>query len=124
MNSSSSDRSPKWLASVLLAASTARLMARENRYEAHTGKRRGPISCAMAEAPLSCAAGTEHSAKNSRKSVARTKNSPLPTESQPMSALPASANNSLSDRMRSEEHTSELQSQSNLVCRLLLEKKK
>src|SRR5256886_12436219 len=28
------------------------------------------------------------------------------------------------DRTRSEEHTSELQSQSNLVCRLLLEKKK
>src|SRR2546430_8645872 len=30
----------------------------------------------------------------------------------------------LADRVRSEEHTSELQSQSNLVCRLLLEKKK
>src|SRR2546427_8507 len=30
----------------------------------------------------------------------------------------------LSREMRSEEHTSELQSQSNLVCRLLLEKKK
>src|SRR2546430_6203289 len=30
----------------------------------------------------------------------------------------------LSTEMRSEEHTSELQSQSNLVCRLLLEKKK
>src|SRR2546427_2603585 len=29
-----------------------------------------------------------------------------------------------SDSVRSEEHTSELQSQSNLVCRLLLEKKK
>src|SRR2546427_8822880 len=29
-----------------------------------------------------------------------------------------------SHRQRSEEHTSELQSQSNLVCRLLLEKKK
>src|SRR2546430_8083315 len=29
-----------------------------------------------------------------------------------------------SQRWRSEEHTSELQSQSNLVCRLLLEKKK
>src|SRR2546430_9233003 len=29
-----------------------------------------------------------------------------------------------SPRVRSEEHTSELQSQSNLVCRLLLEKKK
>src|SRR2546427_1624322 len=28
------------------------------------------------------------------------------------------------DHQRSEEHTSELQSQSNLVCRLLLEKKK
>src|SRR2546427_6089219 len=31
---------------------------------------------------------------------------------------------SSSFRSRSEEHTSELQSQSNLVCRLLLEKKK
>src|SRR2546427_1062178 len=31
---------------------------------------------------------------------------------------------SCSNRRRSEEHTSELQSQSNLVCRLLLEKKK
>src|SRR2546430_8561404 len=31
---------------------------------------------------------------------------------------------SRSTRWRSEEHTSELQSQSNLVCRLLLEKKK
>src|SRR2546430_5330863 len=30
----------------------------------------------------------------------------------------------LPPRSRSEEHTSELQSQSNLVCRLLLEKKK
>src|SRR5205085_12614631 len=30
----------------------------------------------------------------------------------------------LADGFRSEEHTSELQSQSNLVCRLLLEKKK
>src|SRR2546430_13267984 len=32
--------------------------------------------------------------------------------------------NPLQLRWRSEEHTSELQSQSNLVCRLLLEKKK
>src|SRR2546430_10380546 len=30
----------------------------------------------------------------------------------------------MADDLRSEEHTSELQSQSNLVCRLLLEKKK
>src|SRR2546430_13592368 len=35
--------------------------------------------------------------------------------------LPRAANRSC---RRSEEHTSELQSQSNLVCRLLLEKKK
>src|SRR2546430_8149894 len=32
--------------------------------------------------------------------------------------------NALTEFDRSEEHTSELQSQSNLVCRLLLEKKK
>src|SRR2546430_9976404 len=35
-----------------------------------------------------------------------------------------SPNPSVSSFVRSEEHTSELQSQSNLVCRLLLEKKK
>src|SRR2546427_2570184 len=34
------------------------------------------------------------------------------------------ANGALRRALRSEEHTSELQSQSNLVCRLLLEKKK
>src|SRR2546430_4066589 len=33
-------------------------------------------------------------------------------------------NHDITTRQRSEEHTSELQSQSNLVCRLLLEKKK
>src|SRR5256886_16809649 len=36
----------------------------------------------------------------------------------------ASRELTLDDVQRSEEHTSELQSQSNLVCRLLLEKKK
>src|SRR2546430_9560371 len=36
----------------------------------------------------------------------------------------AEAHQSQKRRDRSEEHTSELQSQSNLVCRLLLEKKK
>src|SRR5256886_7619449 len=43
-------------------------------------------------------------------------------------AMLSNQNNSVSVcnrvTMRSEEHTSELQSQSNLVCRLLLEKKK
>src|SRR2546430_8472778 len=33
------------------------------------------------------------------------------------------ASEDFEDKIRSEEHTSELQSQSNLVCRLLLEKK-
>src|SRR2546430_8000335 len=37
---------------------------------------------------------------------------------------PSLLNPAISRSRRSEEHTSELQSQSNLVCRLLLEKKK
>src|SRR2546427_8641576 len=39
-------------------------------------------------------------------------------------AGPVALGDLLEGRARSEEHTSELQSQSNLVCRLLLEKKK
>src|SRR5256886_8613317 len=42
----------------------------------------------------------------------------------PSTALQLPAASRLVTRRRSEEHTSELQSQSNLVCRLLLEKKK
>src|SRR5256886_10305342 len=42
----------------------------------------------------------------------------------PVRLLPPRAVAPLLDAQRSEEHTSELQSQSNLVCRLLLEKKK
>src|SRR2546430_3449197 len=44
----------------------------------------------------------------------------LPVCPDPARIIPCRAN----PRARSEEHTSELQSQSNLVCRLLLEKKK
>src|SRR5688572_32004645 len=49
--------------------------------------------------------------------------------SAPMSSLPAAWKDLVQSSSpllttRSEEHTSELQSQSNLVCRLLLEKKK
>src|SRR5256886_2911600 len=40
------------------------------------------------------------------------------------STKPAKLSNGVTIQVRSEEHTSELQSQSNLVCRLLLEKKK
>src|SRR2546430_10886987 len=46
------------------------------------------------------------------------------TCSSPSTAMPRGAASSRASRPRSEEHTSELQSQSNLVCRLLLEKKK
>src|SRR2546430_9343932 len=45
------------------------------------------------------------------------------TASKPACA-PATRSRASAVRDRSEEHTSELQSQSNLVCRLLLEKKK
>src|SRR5688572_33115724 len=54
------------------------------------------------------------------------KYSPVPSdldvEAQPRAVAMASA--AKAAEIRSEEHTSELQSQSNLVCRLLLEKKK
>src|SRR5437588_7864134 len=56
---------------------------------------------------------------------------PVPPESQASQSSPRESNESLEklskasrDRSRSEEHTSELQSHSDLVCRLLLEKKK
>src|SRR5256885_10005175 len=44
--------------------------------------------------------------------------------SPPQATATASVHKSLLERRRSEEHTSELQSPCNLVCRLLLEKKK
>src|SRR5256885_6915502 len=53
------------------------------------------------------------------------------TQKQQLSCRPAADKNNtgsiahdLRDQLRSEEHTSELQSPCNLVCRLLLEKKK
>src|SRR2546427_9631782 len=46
------------------------------------------------------------------------------TESWTWPSLPPAPTVKAACRSRSEEHTSELQSQSNLVCRLLLEKKK
>src|SRR2546426_2708177 len=50
--------------------------------------------------------------------------SPDRTQSPPPPPPPACADRSRRSRERSEEHTSELQSPCNLVCRLLLEKKK
>src|SRR5256885_8030457 len=47
-----------------------------------------------------------------------------PAEARLAAAQAADQAQSLQDSLRSEEHTSELQSPCNLVCRLLLEKKK
>src|SRR5688572_33129340 len=54
-----------------------------------------------------------------RRSVAASKRCRASSSTRADSVVPISGR-----RWRSEEHTSELQSQSNLVCRLLLEKKK
>src|SRR2546430_8866794 len=57
---------------------------------------------------------TKTSRRRSRRSSSAWTASPSPSPPAPPATTP----------WRSEEHTSELQSQSNLVCRLLLEKKK
>src|SRR2546430_1307038 len=49
---------------------------------------------------------------------------PSPTQAIRFPSHVPSASRTVNRSARSEEHTSELQSQSNLVCRLLLEKKK
>src|SRR6266511_4813765 len=48
----------------------------------------------------------------------------LPCSVQPRAGVVMNADNVAAGVLRSEEHTSELQSRENLVCRLLLEKKK
>src|SRR2546430_11565788 len=52
------------------------------------------------------------------------RDSPATNRNPSSSIVPSIPSNRAVDYGRSEEHTSELQSQSNLVCRLLLEKKK
>src|SRR5688572_32272449 len=55
---------------------------------------------------------------------ARSMNGSRPVTKKPATRVQQASRTELDTRRRSEEHTSELQSQSNLVCRLLLEKKK
>src|SRR2546430_15414457 len=62
-----------------------------------------------------CTSAIRHGKRASRSGVPRPPNRYVPLRG---------LNRSTSKSTRSEEHTSELQSQSNLVCRLLLEKKK
>src|SRR2546427_5333964 len=60
---------------------------------------------------------TASSCRDARRISADARRPSPSTSSPPISTTPGPSD-------RSEEHTSELQSQSNLVCRLLLEKKK
>src|SRR2546427_1169238 len=71
----------------------------------------------------------DDAAKDEQRDGAREAHGLLQTEKQPRDAPPLVLGHHALDQReergeRSEEHTSELQSQSNLVCRLLLEKKK
>src|SRR5438270_11187941 len=59
-----------------------------------------------------------------RSAVVGTCRAATPLAAGSMLAMPLGPTTSRPPGARSEEHTSELQSQSNLVCRLLLEKKK
>src|SRR2546427_4969802 len=63
------------------------------------------------------------SGSDARRRTLRT-NAPRSAGSQTKPPSPSPTSSGSEPRLRSEEHTSELQSQSNLVCRLLLEKKK
>src|SRR2546427_1149225 len=77
------------------------------------GRRRGPAGAAAPRGaqprPAACARWRQRGA------AARVHRRPCG---------PGAGRRAAGRRLRSEEHTSELQSQSNLVCRLLLEKKK
>src|SRR5688572_32735621 len=64
------------------------------------------------------------SARPSFSSLARSNSEKLPSSLRCRVRRTATNSRASSRLRRSEEHTSELQSQSNLVCRLLLEKKK
>src|SRR2546430_13287452 len=65
----------------------------------------------------------EAAVKNAEQQVTELKQMALASLAKFQGALDDRQKKILAD-LRSEEHTSELQSQSNLVCRLLLEKKK
>src|SRR5688572_31360877 len=71
--------------------------------------------------PISTSSTRQFLASSSRKSVLIWPRKPSDLQSC-AAGIPKTA--AMGSPTRSEEHTSELQSQSNLVCRLLLEKKK
>src|SRR5256885_13256369 len=63
--------------------------------------------------------GSKREAGMAQRSISRSNTDSAPKKKAAMSTKPSTSPN-----QRSEEHTSELQSPCNLVCRLLLEKKK
>src|SRR2546427_12993854 len=71
-----------------------------------------------------CARGDWGSADSSSSHPPRNQGTRFPQGRRVASPGPGGAGDATRRPCRSEEHTSELQSQSNLVCRLLLEKKK
>src|SRR2546427_8041227 len=79
-----------------------------------------PMVTRSTSAPLSCHALASPSILRNRLLF----RPPARPRSEEITMKPTRLTCSRSTRNRSEEHTSELQSQSNLVCRLLLEKKK
>src|SRR6266567_515038 len=92
--------------------------------------RRFTVAVVSEAAPPAEAADVSRSTKRSRASRDVTQRPPSRTASSLTPRRPRSFHLTTVQRWigrprgRSEEHTSELQSQSNLVCRLLLEKKK
>src|SRR5688572_32062440 len=80
------------------------------------GLRSAPPPDSLSPRPTPTGASSFATSSKSGSDSGATRESACQTRPEPKSDSPA--------RMRSEEHTSELQSQSNLVCRLLLEKKK
>src|SRR5690606_41950943 len=79
-----------------------------------------PICCAS---PSATASSSPRAATRRRRSSS-TSATPTSAGSTASSTVGRSRCSATSARWRSEEHTSELQSRENLVCRLLLEKKK
>src|SRR5207249_11104130 len=77
-----------------------------------------PISSATAAPGSTATTPTPVSIRRTRGTSARTATTAIPT-----SIRTASATTTTTSGRRSEEHTSELQSRFDLVCRLLLEKK-
>src|SRR5205085_11168990 len=67
---------------------------------------------------------SEQDSRRARNRNSRTTNRVIYRQQRHRSIVPFRTASRTKGNYRSEEHTSELQSQSNLVCRLLLEKKK